>query len=189
MFTFFASNALGANHPGLSDDPAFTEELLEAARNKVSNSDVYTAALAACGYVRPRHGPGRAAALLLHRGWRPAVENALKTAFDWKSRLNESQGRPRAGHPHAHLTDAFHGRTGYTMTLTNTDPTRPTGLPPGWPRITSPYWAAERDMDAGRLSQAEAAFEEHPHDIAAFIRNPSRARAATTSSGRSSSRR
>ena len=47
MFTFFASNALGVNHPGLSDDPAFTEELLEAARNKVSNSDVYTAALAA----------------------------------------------------------------------------------------------------------------------------------------------
>ena len=179
MFTFFASNALGVNHPGLSDDPAFTEELLEAARNKVSNSDVYTAALAAFVDTFARvMAPDELPHYFFIEGGAPAVENALKTAFDWKSRLNESQGRSRElGTRIMHLTDAFHGRTGYTMTLTNTDPNKTDRFPklPGWPRITSPYWAAERDMDAveaDALEQAEAAFEEHPHDIAAFIMEP-----------------
>src|SRR5919199_347584 len=46
LFTFFASSALGMNHPALADDPVFREELLEAALNKPSNSDVYTVAMA-----------------------------------------------------------------------------------------------------------------------------------------------
>jgi 4-aminobutyrate aminotransferase-like enzyme len=46
LFTFFASSALGMNHPGLTEDPLFREELLTAAMNKPSNSDVYTEAMA-----------------------------------------------------------------------------------------------------------------------------------------------
>ena len=179
MFTFFASNALGVNHPGLSDDPAFTEELLEAARNKVSNSDVYTAALAAFVDTFARvMAPDELPHYFFIEGGAPAVENALKTAFDWKSRLNESQGRSRElGTRIMHLTDAFHGRTGYTMTLTNTDPNKTDRYPkmPGWPRLSTPYWAAERDMDAveaATLAEAEAAFAANPHDIAAFIMEP-----------------
>ena len=38
MFTFFASNALGMNHPGLTEDDTFRRELLTAALNKPSNS-------------------------------------------------------------------------------------------------------------------------------------------------------
>src|SRR3712207_2542688 len=45
LFTFFASSALGANHPALAD-PAFRAELLAAALTKPSNSDVYTVAMA-----------------------------------------------------------------------------------------------------------------------------------------------
>lgn len=178
MFTFFASNALGMNHPGLEDGD-FTEELLEAARNKVSNSDVYTTALAAFVETFARvMGADELPHYFFIEGGAPAVENALKTAFDWKSRLNEAAGRSRdLGGRIMHLTEAFHGRTGYTMTLTNTDPNKTDRFPqlPGWPRITSPYWAPERDMDrveADALAQAEAAFEEHPHDIAAFIMEP-----------------
>ncbi len=48
-----------------------------------------------------------------------AVENALKTAFDWKSRRNEAAG---LGVKVLHLTRAFHGRSGYTLSLTNTEP-------------------------------------------------------------------
>ena len=46
LFTFFASSALGMNHPGLAHDPAFRAELLAAALTKPSNSDVYTVEMA-----------------------------------------------------------------------------------------------------------------------------------------------
>ena len=179
MFTFFASSALGMNHPGLAEDDEFRAELLEAALNKPSNSDIYTTALARFVETFARvMGAPELPHYFFIEGGALAVENTLKTAFDWKSRLNEAEGRSRdLGGRIMHLTDAFHGRSGYTMTLTNTDPNKTDRYPklPGWPRITSPYWAADRDMDAveaDTLDQAEAAFEEHPHDIAAFIMEP-----------------
>src|ERR1043165_8883077 len=46
MFTFFASSALGMNHPALADDEHFLAELGGAAVNKPSNSDVYSVPLA-----------------------------------------------------------------------------------------------------------------------------------------------
>lgn len=46
MFTFFASSALGMNHPGLADDEQFRAELTAAALNKPSNSDVYSIPMA-----------------------------------------------------------------------------------------------------------------------------------------------
>src|SRR3954471_20023821 len=44
LFTFFASSALGMNHPALTSDEA-RRELAEAAINKPSNSDIYTVAM------------------------------------------------------------------------------------------------------------------------------------------------
>lgn len=178
MFTFFASNALGMNHPGLVDDDAFRAELLEAALNKPSNSDVYTVAMARFVETFERvMGVGALPHYFFIEGGAAAVENALKTAFDWKSRHNEAHGRsPELGTRILHLTDAFHGRSGYTMSLTNTDPTKVARYPKfDWPRISSPYWDADRDMDAveqATLDEAGAAFEAHPHDIAAFIMEP-----------------
>lgn len=179
MFTFFASNPLGMNHPGIADDEEFRAELLEAAQNKPSNSDIYTVAMARFveTFERVMGDPALPHYFFIDGGGL-AVENALKVAFDWKSRHNELHGRSRdLGTRIMHLTDAFHGRTGYTMTLTNTDPNKTDRFPklPGWPRIDSPYWAAERDMDAVEahaLDQAEAVFAAHPHDIAAFIAEP-----------------
>src|ERR1700739_3335306 len=49
MFTFFASSALGMNHPALADDDEFRVELVQAALNKPSNSDVYTVSMARFG--------------------------------------------------------------------------------------------------------------------------------------------
>src|ERR1700694_1491825 len=46
MFTFFASSALGMNHPALVDDEASRVELAQAAVNKPSNSDVYSVPMA-----------------------------------------------------------------------------------------------------------------------------------------------
>lgn len=178
MFGFFASNALGMNHPALAGDEAFVAELAAAALNKPSNSDIYTVAMARFveTFVRVLGDP-RLPHLFFIDGGGLAVENALKVAFDWKSRHNESHGRsPRLGTQVMHLTGAFHGRTGYTLSLTNTDPVKTARFPVfEWPRIDAPYLGEGRDIAAAEqlaLDQAARAFAENPHDIACFIAEP-----------------
>ncbi|WP_171050183.1 L-lysine 6-transaminase [Nocardia cyriacigeorgica] len=178
MFGFFASNALGMNHPALAGDEAFVAELAAAALNKPSNSDIYTVAMARFveTFVRVLGDP-RLPHLFFIDGGGLAVENALKVAFDWKSRHNESHGRsPRLGTQVMHLTGAFHGRTGYTMSLTNTDPNKTARFPAfDWPRIDAPCLGEGRDIAAAErlaLDQAARAFAENPHDIACFIAEP-----------------
>jgi L-lysine 6-transaminase len=175
MFTFFASNPLGMNHPGLAGDATFRDDLLDAALNKPSNSDVYTVAMARFVETFARvMGDPALPHLFFIEGGSLAVENALKVAFDWKSRWNEAHGiSPELGTQVLHLTNAFHGRSGYTMSLTNTDPNKVARFPKfAWPRIEAPFIADERDVPAAErhtLAQAEEAFAAHPHDIACFI--------------------
>ncbi|MCP2295407.1 L-lysine 6-transaminase [Nocardia amikacinitolerans] len=178
MFGFFASNALGMNYPALADDPDFRAELATAALNKPSNSDMYTVEMARFVETFARVlGDPRLPHMFFIDGGGLAVENALKVAFDWKSRHNESHGRsPDLGTQVLHLTGAFHGRTGYTMSLTNTDPVKTARFPKfDWPRIETPYLAPGRDIEAAEanaLDQARRAFAENPHDIACFIAEP-----------------
>jgi L-lysine 6-transaminase len=178
LFTFFASNALGMNHPALVDDPVFTAELLEAARNKPSNSDIYTVAMARFveTFVRVLGDPALPH-LFFVEGGALAVENALKVAFDWKSRKNEAAGRSRdLGTKVMHLREAFHGRSGYTLSLTNTERVKIDRFPKfAWPRIPAPYLTEGADpqaREAEALAAARAAFEQHPHDIACFVMEP-----------------
>ncbi|WP_132470987.1 L-lysine 6-transaminase [Rhodococcus sp. SMB37] len=178
MFGFFASSALGMNHPDLADDPALRDELAAVAANKPSNSDIYTVAMARFvdAFARILGDPALPHLFFIDGG-ALAVENALKAAFDWKSRLNESRGRdPALGTKVLHLTEAFHGRTGYTMSLTNTDPVKTDRFPKfDWPRIEAPYLCDGRAVDeaeARALAQARAAFADNPHDIACFIAEP-----------------
>jgi L-lysine 6-transaminase len=178
MFTFFASSALGMNHPALALDDEFLAELTRAAVNKPSNSDIYTVAMARFvdTFVRVLGDP-TLPHLFFVDGGALAVENALKIAFDWKSRHNEAHGiDPRLGTRVLHLRGAFHGRSGYTMSLTNTDPNKVARFPKfDWPRIDAPYLRPGADLaalEAESLHQARAAFEEYPHDIACFIAEP-----------------
>ena len=178
LFTFFASSALGMNHPAIAQDPVFDAELLEAARNKPSNSDVYTVAMARFvdTFARVLGDPGLPH-LFFVEGGALAVENALKVAFDWKSRWNESHGIDATlGTKVLHLRDAFHGRSGYTLSLTNTDPIKVARFPlMAWPRIPAPYLSPGTDIVAREretLLAARAAFEQHPHDIACFLMEP-----------------
>ncbi|WP_137876053.1 L-lysine 6-transaminase [Rhodococcus sp. Q] len=178
MFGFFASSALGMNHPDLADDPAFLLELAEAAVNKPSNSDVYTTEMARFVDTFERVlGDPRLPHLFLVDGGALAVENALKVAFDWKSRRNEAAGRDAAlGTKVLHLRHAFHGRSGYTLSLTNTDPIKVARFPRfDWPRIDAPAVETGVDITAAEelaLSQARRAFADHPHDIACFVAEP-----------------
>ncbi len=183
LYTFFASAPLGANPPGLGDDPDFLSLLAAAAVNKPANPDTYTTHLAEFVETFTRVlGDPALPHLFFVEGGALAVENALKTAFDWKSRRNEQAGRsPRLGSLVMHLTHAFHGRSGYTLSLTNTDPVKTDRFPKfDWPRIDVPavvfpehaHLAAIEAAEARALAQAEAAFEAHPHDIACFIAEP-----------------
>lgn len=181
MFTFFASSALGMNHPALADDDEFRAELAQAALNKPSNSDIYSVPMARfVDTFRRVLGDPALPHLFFVDGGALAVENALKVAFDWKSRHNEARGiDPDRGTKVLHLRGAFHGRSGYTLSLTNTDPVKVARFPKfDWPRIDAPYLRPGLDddamaaLEAESLRQARAAFEAHPHDIACFIAEP-----------------
>jgi L-lysine 6-transaminase len=181
MFTFFASSALGMNHPALAEDEEFRVELTEAALNKPSNSDVYSVAMARFIETFARVlGDPQLPHLFFVDGGALAVENALKVAFDWKSRHNEKRGiDPALGTRVLHLRGAFHGRSGYTLSLTNTKPVTVARFPKfDWPRIDAPFIQPDLDeramheREAESLRQARAAFEAYPDDIACFIAEP-----------------
>jgi len=178
MFTFVASSALGMNHPALAEDDGFRAELVEAALNKPSNPDVCSVALARFVEVFVRVlGDPALPHLFFVEGGALAVENALKVAFDWKSRHNEAHGiDPALGTRVLHLRGAFHGRSGYTLSLTNTKPVNVARFPKfDWPRIDAPYLRPGTDvcaLEAESLRQARAAFAEYPDDIACFVAEP-----------------
>jgi L-lysine 6-transaminase len=183
LYTFFASSPLGMNPPGITGDQEFMALLAEVAANKPANSDAYTTHYAEFVETFARVlGDPALPHLFFIEGGALAVENALKTAFDWKSRRNEAAGRSsELGSMVLHLTRAFHGRTGYTLSLTNTDPVKTARFPKfGWPRIDVPamVFPIEDHLDAviaaeqHALAQARAAFEQNPHDIACFIAEP-----------------
>lgn len=183
MYTFFASAPLGHNPPGIVDDEQFLRKLGDLAANKPANSDVYTTHFAEFVETFARVlGDPQLPHLFFVEGGALAVENALKAAFDWKSRRNEAAGRsPELGTKVLHLTSAFHGRSGYTMSLTNTDPNKTARFPTfDWPRIEVPavrfpvehHRAEVEAADHRALEQARAAFAAYPHDIACFIAEP-----------------
>lgn len=182
FYSFFASSPVGFNHPRMRD-AEIVERLVVASRTRVSNADAYTTYFAELVETL-----GRTAAVVELPHWffidggALAVENALKTAFDWKVRKNIAQGRGERGTDVLHLERAFHGRSGYTLSLTNTDPNKTDLFPKlAWPRIPSPAvrfpLEGENLADAIRredetIIAAEAAFARAPHDVAAIIIEP-----------------
>jgi L-lysine 6-transaminase len=183
LYGFYGSLPLGFNHPYF-DRPAVQQELLEAARTKVANSDVYTTHYAE--FVKTFH---RVAGLPpLERyffidGGALAVENALKAAMDWKVRKNLAAGRGERGTEILHFERAFHGRSGYTLSLTNTEPRKTEYFAKfSWPRVPAPSLdfalpESERMPDVARREKAAEArireiIAERGHDIAAIIIEP-----------------
>ena len=122
LYAFFASMPIGFNHPAF-DAPDVQEELLLAARTKVANSDVYTPAYARFVETFARVvGIPPLERFFFVDGGSLAVENAIKAAMDWKVRKNLAAGRGERGTEILHFRHAFHGRSGYCLSLTNTDP-------------------------------------------------------------------
>ncbi|MEM0074047.1 MAG: L-lysine 6-transaminase [Thermoplasmatales archaeon] len=184
FFGFFASNPVGVNHPDMLD-PEFLEEIKWAALNKVTNSDIYTPEMAKFVDSFSRiAAPEYMKYYFFIEGGALAVENALKTAFDWKVRKNQKNGiKGEVGTKIIHLREAFHGRSGYTLSLTNTfDPNKTKFFPKfDWPRITNPKITfpmtennirKTEELEEKSLNEMKEAFKKYKDDIAAFIMEP-----------------
>lgn len=184
FFTFFASNPLGMNHPKVAGNEAFKKKIQHVALNNPSNSDVYTQEMAEFVDTFSRVGiPDYMPHAFFVAGGGLAVENALKVAFDWKVQKNFQKGyRKEVGHKILHLDQAFHGRTGYTMSLTNTEPGKVAFFPKfDWPRIKNPKVTYPLQGDhltqviadeKHAIAQAEMYFQMYKDEIAAIILEP-----------------
>ena len=183
LYGFFGSLTIGFNHPYF-DEPAVKAELLRAAKFKVANSDVYSEEYAEFVETFSRvAGFSPLERYLFIEGGALAIENTLKAAMDWKVRKNMAAGRGECGTEILHFRHAFHGRSGYTMSLTNTDP-RKTDLFAkfNWPRVSNPAIdfslpenERERDViEREKKSEAEIRkfIGERGIDIAAIIIEP-----------------
>lgn len=183
LYSFYASQPIGFNHPHF-DLPEVKADLLRAAKVKVANADVYTPQLAT--FVETFARVMSLAPLERYffiEGGALAVENAVKAAMDWKVRKNLAVGRGERGTEIIHFKHAFHGRSGYTMSLTNTDPRKIAYFAKfNWPRVSTPMInfalpENERVADvAARELQTEqeicAVLSQKAVDIAAIIIEP-----------------
>ena len=183
-FTCFASWPVGYNHP-LLQDSTFQAQLRSVASSNPANSDLYTQEMADFveAFATRATPPG-----FPHHFWIAggalAVENALKAAFDWKARkLGRTDFEADVNDlVILHLREAFHGRSGYTLSLPNTVPDK-IGLFPkfAWPRVHNP--TIEFDPDGGlandiaaeearACAEIETAFAQHDNRVAAIILEP-----------------
>jgi L-lysine 6-transaminase len=184
-YTQFASSPIGYNHPKMLE-PEFQKRLAASSTNKIANSDVLTAEYAE--WVET-FSKAAGVASLPHYFWVEggalAVENALKAAFDWKGKKNGIAGKRTDENSMKiiHFAEAFHGRSGYTLSLTNTDPAKTALFPkfPDWPRITNPKIAfpleganieTVKAAEEKATEEIIAACEKFPCEIAALIIEP-----------------
>jgi L-lysine 6-transaminase len=187
FFTFVASMPVGLNHPKMMT-PEFKEKMAYVSINKPTNSDVYCVEMAEfvetfAHVAMPDYFPY----VFFVEGGALGVENALKASFDWKMRKNMAKGiytgtQDESKMKIIHFRQSFHGRTGYTMSLTNTDPVKIDYFPKfQWPRIDNPvvkFPLNEENVKAAQLAEQKSiaqikdAINQHKNDIAAIIIEP-----------------
>jgi len=178
-YSYFATLPIGHNHPKLADQ-GFRQSLLTAAIANPANSDMYTRQYA--GFVdtfRRIAVPETFRYLFFVAGGALAVENAMKAAFDWKAQKNRAAGIEGGADKILHFKEAFHGRSGYTLSVTNTEPTKTRDFPKfEWPRVSNPKLTFPVDVAAAELAEQksvaeiEQAFARDPHGIAAILIEP-----------------
>ncbi len=183
FFTCFASWPVGYNHPA-SLDAEFRSAIELTGRNKPASSDLYTTHMADFVQAFATHVTPEG---FDHHFWISggslAVENAMKVAFDWKA---QKVGVDKVDDGNAlvilHFKQAFHGRSGYTLSVTNTVPDKIALFPKfDWPRVHNP--ALEFDLDgeicgdieaseARTWTEIEAAFAQYKERVAAILIEP-----------------
>ena len=181
MFSMFASASIGYNHPKIVEN---TDLLGKVAKIKPTLSDLYNVYYAEFLDTFNRIAiPDYLPHTFFIEGGSLAVENALKIAFDWKVRKNLESGKGQKGSQIIHFKQAFHGRSGYTMSLTNTTDPRKTMYFPkfDWPRIENPHLSYPITADIIEnvikkeqiaINQIKDALTKNKDDIAGLIIEP-----------------
>jgi L-lysine 6-transaminase len=183
FFTCFASLPLGYNHPKMMEED-FINYIGRNAINKPSNSDLYTSVQATFTKTLFKVAvPENDFKYSFYiEGGALAVENAIKAAIDWKVRKNIKNGLSEdLGTKVLHFKEAFHGRSGYTLSITNTDPVKVRYFPKfDWPRVSNPKITFPIDdnieviknKEKQTISEIEKAFENNKNDISCIIIEP-----------------
>lgn len=181
LFSMFASLSVGYNHPYVLDNK---DRLLASAINKPTNSDIYSIAMAEFVETMGRVAqPDYLPYSFFVSGGALAVENALKTAFDWKVRKNIENGNGEIGSKVLHFEKCFHGRSGYTLSLTDSPDSRKVKYFPkfDWPRVSTPsieFPLNDNNMlevikrEKITLKEIKNAIIKNPNDIACIIIEP-----------------
>ena len=180
LFSMFASLSVGYNHPYVLEQ---SERFKVAAINKPTNSDVYSLELAEFMETFKRVAqPSYLPHTFFIEGGTLAVENALKVAFDWKRRKNLAKGSSAKGEKVIQFKESFHGRSGYTMSLTDSPDKRKTMYFPkfDWPRVTNPKitFPLEKNLDQvialenQAFTEIKDAISSNPDNIASIIIEP-----------------
>ncbi len=164
----FGSLTIGYNHPA-TQDPDYIKRLLNASNIRWALSDVYPEYYGDFVEAFSSVLPDGFEHLFFIDGGALAVENALKTAFDWKTRKNFVEKDVIPGDVILHLRNAFHGRSGYTMSLTNTaDPNKYKYFAKfDWPRVHNPRATFHRDGTV-EYDDEELTFDEIENAIWAY---------------------
>ena len=136
-YSQFASQPLGWKHSALIKAQI---EMGIVGKVKIANSDMYSEEYAEFVEAFSDITPDFDYYFFIDGG-ALGVENALKAAFDWKAK--------KLGYTHTvdinnmdvfHLKNAFHGRTGYTLSLTNTTPEKTSLFPKFRWTTVEPDW-------------------------------------------------
>lgn len=181
MFSMFASASIGYNHPYLMEKAAWLGKM---AINKPTLADVYSKEFANFMEVFERVAiPKELQYAFFIEGGTMGVENAMKACFDWKTRKNFEKGLTLEAGICIHFKQAFHGRSGYTLSLTNTsDPRKYQYFPKfDWPRILNPHLnfpITEENLEETiknenlALLNIEEAILSNPNKVACIIIEP-----------------
>jgi len=181
MFSMFGSASIGYNHPYLVEKSAWLGKM---AIYKPTLADVYSEEFANFMKVFERVAiPKELQYAFFIEGGTMGVENAMKACFDWKTRKNFEKGLDLEAGICIHFEQAFHGRSGYTLSLTNTsDPRKYQYFPKfDWPRIINPHLnfpITEENLEQTiknenlALLHIEEAILANPNKVACIIIEP-----------------
>jgi L-lysine 6-transaminase len=181
LFSMFASMPIGYNHPYLLER---ADKFRDVAINKPTNSDIYSTEMAEFVDTMARVAqPSYLPYAFYVSGGALGVENALKASFDWKVRKNIEKGNGELGSKVIHFHGCFHGRTGYTLSLTNSHDERKTMYFPqfDWPRVSTPSikyplnddnLKSVQSFEKQAIDEIKKAIQDNPNDIAALIIEP-----------------
>jgi len=182
MFSMYASQAIGYNHPYMIENLSKLAKasLIKPALPDVFN-DIYEQYVEK--FVQKTDPQNNFRYVFFIEGGALAVENALKVAFDWKARKNLQKGIFKRNMKVIYFCDAFHGRSGYTLSITNmNDPKKTKYFPKHkWCRIKNPKlrFPITEDIleevihsEEFAIRQIKDAITKYPGEIASIIIEP-----------------